>query len=113
MKLYEDHRLKWTYYIGEDDAFDPSGQNKMFKKIIKTLQDKLPKDLTLRFNESNFEYESVNVVDEKNRTYIHMRCYKRWGFPPKWRIKLMTQEERGEKLLKEFFVPLIESIPDK
>lgn len=112
MKLYEDHKLKWTYYIGEEDHLDPPKQNEMFEKVIKVLENNLPEHLSLRINEPDFEYKSVNVTDKENRTYIHMRCYKRSGFPRKWRIKLMTQEDRGEKFLKEFFIPLLESVSD-
>lgn len=111
MKLHEDHRLKWTYYIGEENNSAPPKQNKMFEKVIKVLEKNLPIHLSLRSKE-DFEYKSVNVTDKENRTYIHIRCYKRSGFPRQWRIKLMTQEEKGEKFLKEFFISLIESISD-
>ena len=97
----------------EEGAFNPPGQNKMFEKIIRAMEKNLPGHLSLRINGTDFEYKSMNVKDEKNRTYLHIRCYKKSGFPRQWRMKLMTQEEKGEKFLKEFFVPLIESIPDK
>jgi len=110
MDLYKDWHDEAHYHLGTDQYDAPTGQNKIFEKIVTLLEKKVQHhNLHLRYNN---EY-SINIVDEQNRSYIFLNCYKyRGSFPPKWRVKIRVYE-RGEEFFQKVFTPLISSIPDK
>jgi hypothetical protein len=77
-------------------------QPKLYEKILKMCEEMNEKyRLTSRFNWDG----SVNVEDDKKRTYLHISCPLIFGFPRKYRIHV-DLFERGEFYFKELMQKL-------
>lgn len=64
MEIYEHLHDRPHYHLGSDQYNEPTGQNKIFEKIIQDLEQQLPEELHLK--DENRKY-SVTVRDDRHR----------------------------------------------
>ena len=108
MEIYEDYHDGSTHWHpGQDRHTEPNQQNKIYKKIEEEVEKELEDTkLSIRQNTGAGIYPSFNVIDEGNKSYLHVSLYKQYG---KWRIKIKTYEQ-GQEFFQEKFRPLLEEL---